>query len=186
MSSMPFVVVVQGGAAVGKTTLARRLANDLQIGLLSKDDIKEALFDTLKISSREESRLLGIAVSRSLYEFMGQMIATGRDLVVESVFNNSFADNEFELMRSKHDANFIQIYCYTDDSTRERRFLERIESHTRNPRHFDSIEDFRGSSRLAHGPLAINPVIKVDMTEFDDSDYASLLLELKELMVKSA
>src|SRR4051794_10844242 len=43
----PLAVVVSGIPASGKTTLARQLALALELPLVSKDVIKEALFDAL-------------------------------------------------------------------------------------------------------------------------------------------
>lgn len=49
MPSTPLIVIV-GPPASGKTALARRLATDLRLPLLSRDDFKERLFDTLGVT----------------------------------------------------------------------------------------------------------------------------------------
>ena len=43
----PLVVVVTGPPAAGKTTIAREVAARLRLPLITKDTIKEALFDGL-------------------------------------------------------------------------------------------------------------------------------------------
>lgn len=43
----PTVVVVQGESGSGKTYVARRLAADLKLPLVAKDDFKELLFERL-------------------------------------------------------------------------------------------------------------------------------------------
>ena len=55
------LVLVTGPPASGKTTLARPLAHHLDLPLLGKDTIKEALFDTLGTGDRAWSRRLGAA-----------------------------------------------------------------------------------------------------------------------------
>ena len=57
----PPLVLVSGSPGAGKTALARRLAADLEMPLLSKDTIKEALGETLVVASVERSRELGRA-----------------------------------------------------------------------------------------------------------------------------
>ncbi|MBE8523062.1 AAA family ATPase [Amycolatopsis sp. H6(2020)] len=56
MPSTPAVIVVSGPPAVGKSTLARELATRLTLPLLSRDAIKEALFDTLGYGDRLQSK----------------------------------------------------------------------------------------------------------------------------------
>jgi tRNA uridine 5-carbamoylmethylation protein Kti12 len=46
------LVLVTGPPTSGKTTLARPLAHHLDLPLLGKDAIKEALFDTLGTGDR--------------------------------------------------------------------------------------------------------------------------------------
>jgi hypothetical protein len=53
------LVLVTGPLASGKTTLARPLAHHLDLPLLGKDTIKEALFDTLGTGDGAWSRRLG-------------------------------------------------------------------------------------------------------------------------------
>ena len=43
----PLIVLVNGPPGAGKSTLALRLADELMLPLLMRDQIKEVLFDTL-------------------------------------------------------------------------------------------------------------------------------------------
>ena len=58
---MACFIVVSGLPGSGKTALARALAGELRIPLLSKDVIKEALYDGLGIGDVEWSKRLGRA-----------------------------------------------------------------------------------------------------------------------------
>ena len=54
------LVVVAGPPGTGKTTLAAKIAEDFRLPLITKDGIKESLFDSLGTGDREWSRKLGI------------------------------------------------------------------------------------------------------------------------------
>ena len=53
--------------ASGKTTAALRLSEKLGIAMLSKDEIKEKLFDRIGFQSRQEKVQLGLAAMEILY-----------------------------------------------------------------------------------------------------------------------
>ena len=50
MVKMTDLMIILGSPASGKTTLARRLAAELAVPCLCKDDVKEALFDVLGVA----------------------------------------------------------------------------------------------------------------------------------------
>ena len=56
-----FFAIVTGPPGAGKSTLAEYLARELCLPLISKDGIKEILFDTLGWHDREWSKKLGHA-----------------------------------------------------------------------------------------------------------------------------
>ena len=60
---VPRLLIVNGLPGSGKTTLSRELAPRLGLPLISKDDIKELLFDQLGWSDREQSKRFGGAAA---------------------------------------------------------------------------------------------------------------------------
>src|SRR5438046_2407448 len=94
----PRLIIVTGLPATGKTTLARRLAADLALPLVTKDDIKERLFDRLGWRDRAWSRLLGQATYDLLYYFSELLLAGGRSFVVESNFHPDEATPRFRAL----------------------------------------------------------------------------------------
>ena len=83
---LPLLIVVTGLPASGKTTLSRRIANDLHLPLISRDGIKEILFDGLGWSDREWSKRLGKVSYELTYYFVQLHIASGQAVIVESNF----------------------------------------------------------------------------------------------------
>lgn len=64
------VVLVTGIPGAGKTTVSRALSTTLTLPLLSKDAIKESLFDVLGVRDREWSLQLGAAANRVLWALL--------------------------------------------------------------------------------------------------------------------
>ncbi len=83
---LPLVIVVNGLPATGKTTLARRLADDFRLPLLAKDAIKETLFETLGWGDRAWSRRLGTATMALLYLLLEEHLRAGQPCIVECNF----------------------------------------------------------------------------------------------------
>lgn len=71
------LIIVLGPPCAGKTTLARRIAQEFQLPLIAKDDIKESLFDSLGWRDREWSKKLGRATfAKADYANLFSKIAT--------------------------------------------------------------------------------------------------------------
>ena len=68
--SPPLLVIVTGLPCTGKTVLAHRLAHDIHIPIIAKDDLKESLFDSLGWSDRDWSIKLGRATIQLLYQLV--------------------------------------------------------------------------------------------------------------------
>ena len=93
--SAPALIIVSGPPGSGKTTLATRLAADLRLPLLTKDRIKEILFDTLGWSDRAWSQRLGTATMELLYADLEAQLAAGCPSVIESNFRVEWAGPRF-------------------------------------------------------------------------------------------
>ena len=65
--TQPYLIVVAGPSAAGKTTLARQIAAGLRLALICKDTIKEVPFDHLGSGERAHSQQLGYAAVQCIY-----------------------------------------------------------------------------------------------------------------------
>lgn len=152
------IVVVSGVPGSGKTTLARSLAPLLNLPLLSKDAIKEALFDALGTGDLEWSENLGRASHRIMYS----LARDARSAVLESHFWRGVAESELtEIQRP-----LLQVYCRCPLDLAVDRYRNRATSPDRHPGHLPQhqtdkvIERWRSTEQL---PLELDaPLIEVD------------------------
>lgn len=173
------LVIVTGHPASGKTTLARRLAVDLNLPCLTKDDIKESLFDTLGWSDRAWSKKLGIATYALIELFVEIQVRAGRSVLVEFNFDAAVTTPHYQKIQAQYNFYPIQIVLDADADILLQRFIHRTESGERHPGNADRTvyEEYR--ERLAKGPyqpLDIGgTIIRTDTNDFSKLDYDALL-----------
>ncbi len=102
-SSAPALVIVSGAPASGKSSLARRLAHDLRLPLLSKDELKECLADALGAPADVAgSTRLGTAAHGFLYRVAEALLAAGCRVIVESNFRRGLSEPELRGLHAAH------------------------------------------------------------------------------------
>ncbi len=181
--SRTVVILVTGIPCTGKSTLARRLARDLGLPLVSRDDIKEVLFDDLGWKDRDWSKKLGIASWHLLYYFVELLLGTWQPFVVENYFKPDFDSQKFRDLRARHDFQALQIRCTTDGETLFERFKRRSESGQRHRGHTDHENYAEFEKRLITGTVDVLDIggqtLEVDATDWQGIDYAALLTAVK-------
>jgi hypothetical protein len=156
--------------------------------LVSKDGIKETLFDTLGFSDRAWSSKLGISSYALLYYFVELELAAGRSLIVESNFHAPTAWPAFEALRAKYPFRVIQLLCRTEPQVLSERFRNRAQSIERHPGHVElqNIDEFQASLLGATvEPIPLEgKLITLDTTDFTLVDYACVAGEVRELQLE--
>lgn len=175
------LIIVTGLPATGKTTLAKRLSDRLDIPLLSKDTVKEFLFDTLGSRDREWSRSLGRISNDFLYVVADELLRVNSSLILENAFETEFALPKFTHLVQNHRVNLIEIHCTTSKEIRRKRFIERNESGDRHPGHVDHLNyltDKDNEPREKHAPLNLGKLIIVDTSDFKRLDIEDIVKEI--------
>ena len=179
----PMLLIITGAPASGKTTLGRRLADDLRLPFIGKDDIKERLFDSLGWKDREWSRKLGLATYPLLYYFVEAELRAGRSLTVESNFRPEYDTPKFLKLQQQYGFEPVQVFCHASDHVLLERVRRRALSGERHPGHVDHIlyEEMRGAPvQPDYAPLPIEgTLITVDTTDFARVDYGAILQEIR-------
>lgn len=188
-SSTPLLVIVNGSPGAGKTTIGRRIASDAALPFVSKDDVKESLFDTLGWKDRDWSRKVGYASLVVMFNFVEALLAVGESLVVETAFHTKLETPRFMGLRRRYGCTLLQVYCKANETVLLERFEDRAGSDERHPGHGDGaiVEELR--LRLEDGtydPLDLEGgLITVDTTDFATVDYSGVLKAVLAMLADS-
>jgi predicted kinase len=162
----PLVVVVTGMPAAGKTTIAEALSRDLGLPLVSRDKIKERLYDTLGVGDLEWSGRLGGAAFALLFDCARLMIESEHSVMLEANFFRG-TEQEFSALPS-HRA--IQIHCEAPLDV----LIARYAGRPRHQGHHDAEKLKELPARFqsgAHEPLDLpGDLIAVDTSHRVDLD----------------
>lgn len=150
------VVVVTGLAASGKTSVATPLAALLGVPLVSKDAIKEALFDAVGTGDFDWAGILSRAADAALVRIAAALEG--------GVLDNYWRAEAAQQLVAAVDVPMVEVYCRVDPLVAAERFIRRA----RHPGHRDAErdpEDVRRASLAVASrfPLrTVGPVVQVD------------------------
>lgn len=85
---MKCCVLITGLPASGKTTFADYLSRQTNLPMVSKDRLKELMYDTVGFRSHSDKIRLSVAASRLLYYFAEQLMVAGTTFILEHNFEN--------------------------------------------------------------------------------------------------
>jgi predicted kinase len=180
----PTIIIVTGRPAAGKSTLAKWLSQELKLPLVSKDSIREALFDRLGWKDREWAQELGKASVDMMFYFARAELAVRHSIVMDNSFYLPVSNPRFQALKKQYHAESIQIVCDSDRDTLFQRFKSRADSGTRHPGHGDQDVLEELYANLADTSSQIldigGAVIEVDTTDFAKVDYQSILEQVKK------
>lgn len=180
----PVLILVNGLPGTGKTTLARRLAADMQLPVFSRDGLYETLFDALECRGSGAPPLLGSAAFALLYHVAGSVLAAGQSVIVEQFFGRPELRTA-ELLNLQHTYDFepFQILCRTEGRVLLERSLARAGTEERHASHQDREWLEQNEEHLLQGhlsPLALGgQLVEIDTTTPHSFNYAGLLSQVR-------
>lgn len=197
---MSCMILVCGIPASGKSYLACQLSSILGIPMLSKDAIKERLFDTVGFRSREEKVALGVGAMEIMYYAAGQVLSRGVQVILENNFEAASVPGVKALIK-RCKCRTVTVELTGEAEVLYRRFLSRDSSPERHRGHVVntcypevpgqagehrpiSLEQFvEGFTKRGMAGFDIGgPRIVVDTTDIDKVDCAAVAEQVRTLV----
>ncbi|WP_153505971.1 AAA family ATPase [Cumulibacter manganitolerans] len=166
MTDKPLLLVVNGPPASGKTTLGEKVAEALAIPIISKDAIKEELYDSIGAVARKVTRHLGETSMRLMYLTARKTLESGNAIVIEANFNHGIS--EADIGRLIPLCEPLQLHCAAPPEELVDRYEDRDDDGDRHPVH----EGADGADELKD--------------ELDDGLYEPLDLDVPTLEVDTS
>lgn len=190
-----YCILVTGIPAAGKSTMARELGQRLNLPVISKDDIKELLFDEIGFRSRAEKVQLGVAAMRIMYQTAEALMTRRLPFILENNFEHTSRDGLMEIL-DRHSYTAVTVTLTGDSPTIYQRFVRRNASPDRHRGHVvnncypekspqtipppPSLEDFVNGfvGRGIDSFTANGPHIVVDTTDFAAIDMDNIVEQI--------
>ncbi len=182
----PVLVIVNGFAATGKSSIAKQLAEELDFVFLSKDSIKESLFDSLGSKDRGWSKVLGAASFRIMYTQVAELLAKDVSIVIETVFNNAVDTKQVQDLIDQYNCRSVQILCSCDGPALYKRFVQRSQLPERHKGHCDYENRDEFEKELLNGrstPLSLRcPLIEVETTDWGKVNIKAIIADISKVL----
>lgn len=130
------LIIISGPPATGKTAIAEALEISFQLPVLSKDRIKERLFDERGIGDLDWSRSLGKEAYETLERVLVDLIQQGTSFILEGNFAGATAQKIHQDAQT-HQYKIISIRCDAPDDEIIKRMTDRWNSGRRHRGHLD-------------------------------------------------
>jgi len=174
---MPYVILVAGIPASGKTIYAQHISEKLNIPFIGKDAIKEKLHDVIKFdtSKRENSQLYGAASYSVFFHIAECLMKADVSFVFESNFSPASANVLLPIIQ-QYNYQALTVLFDADIKVLHKRFCERDVTDERHPGLVTKGTDLHNFDTFSKGTLplrdfCIGEKITVDTTDFSTVDY---------------
>ncbi len=192
-----YCILVTGIPAAGKSTMAELISEHFCLPVISKDKLKEVMYDDIGFQSREEKVKLGIASMNMMYAVAEQLMKCGQPFILENNFEKTAEKPLLEIL-DKYSYTAITVILTGDYRKIYARFVERNDSPDRHRGHVvndcypEKVPNapakvipyeayVRGITARGMDSFAANgPRIIVDTTEFDKVCMEEVLKEIDE------
>ena len=134
-SERPLWLIVIGPPAAGKTTLARQLAQDLNIPLFEKDVLKDSLYRALGFGDKDWSPQVGTAAISLLFLVADRVLGTGASLITEYNFYRQSSSERAGKIAHDVKPRVIQVHYSATPMVLAERNAARLEQTQLRPGH---------------------------------------------------
>jgi len=180
----PYMILVAGPCAAGKTTFAQYASDALCIPLIRKDIIKKLLWDN---EPHQENGLHpnkpNPAIAHKITFYIAeQLMRTGSVFMFDSNFRK-WVEATLNELAKRYKYSVITVLFDADDEILHKRYMERDHKADRHDALkiegvYNDIEVFKNSiAEDRH--FGIGDIIKVKTNDFDTVDYDDILRQIR-------
>jgi predicted kinase len=172
-NAAPVLIVVTGSPATGKTTIAESLAERMHLPLLTKDAIKEEIYDSLEDAEPSDSHRIGFVAIQLMHSWAKRLLEKDVSLVLESNFKRSLSVDDLRELFALSRPVIVQCTAPVDEVIK--RYVERSEEGERHPVHDDAnhVDELRKD--LERGEYDLRglevPSVTIDTSSWDDKKH---------------
>ncbi|CAN5899214.1 AAA family ATPase [soil metagenome] len=162
--------------------MAGPLSERLALPLISKDELKEVLFDSLGWGDREQSRRMSDAAYALMFYLAGKQLTAGGSCILEANFRPEAAAR-LAALAEKRPFETVTVRCFADHEVLRARLSRRAEELLRHPGHLDAELLQQMESLISGGLLEPGSgVVEVDTTDPTKVDIEGVARRVKDLI----
>lgn len=165
-------IILTGDLASYKTTLAKRLKDELNIPALIKDDLKETLFGAFKhVDETTHAQLSSVT-----FELMMALAPTYQSPAI--ILEGNFKPHEVIALKTAF-PNALWFFVTAQEAVRYERYLTREPSRHKAHQLYGTLskEAFKRAHREAEESMII-----VDTTNFSEKDYHTMIEKVNQFV----
>lgn len=137
--SKTLLIVLYGPHCTGKTSIGKKIAREFKLPFISKDEVKECLFDNLGHGTLKQVERLKNPAWNITWYFIASLMEAGASMVVEANYRPEYDSERFNRFRKKYGFEPFQISCQADSDVLLDRFKNRSKMSNRHPGHLDDL-----------------------------------------------
>ena len=173
----PTLIVITGRPASGKSTLTHALARAIRCPIISRDEIKEGLMNTIKHDGESQDSDSNKHVYNTFFEAIEFLLQRRITIICEAAFQHKLWASKLETLSKI--AQVKIIYCSISPSLAQARFIQRgLDDPERSHFHEDWTTQEAGKERLTRyytPPILDVPTLTVDTSVDYQPTFANIV-----------